>query len=165
MNFGRKCFDALAAERAANGKIPEERWIQIVQDLYDEDIDTMKPEKPKMVGEADEAFIKTLEAMPAYQGIDIRRELGKAQAWASVNGKAITRRRFINWINKVERPVGVNGDYLANRQPSQSLREPPGWREKLELVNPESRYVIDQRPWEDWPQHEQKTILLALSKL
>lgn len=79
----------------------------------------------------DDQWITELEANPAYAGIDVKRELGKAQVWAGTRGEAVTRRRFVAWLNKVERPVAMNGvgrssfPVAVNGQ----LPEPPKWRE------------------------------------
>jgi hypothetical protein len=92
---------------------------------------------PKMVGAAsDEEFLVWLEANPAYAGIDVRRELGKAQAWAGVKGKAVSRSRFVNWLNKAERTVGVDGRMASSLAKKPIATEPwhaelPGWKELM----------------------------------
>ena len=55
----------------------------------------------------DAAWIKTLESDPAYVGIHVQREFDKMIAWCAVNRRQPTRRRFVNWLNRVERPMGV----------------------------------------------------------
>ena len=110
---------------------------------------------PKMVGAAsDEEFLVWLEANPAYTGIDVRRELGKAQAWAGVKGKGVSRARFVNWLNKAERTVGYDGrmaSSLARKHGCEPWREErPGWRELMEgypIRNTASSLYKDR--WED----------------
>lgn len=57
----------------------------------------------------DEAWIAELESDLAYQGINIRAELGKMQRWCQANNKQPSRRRFINWINRAEKPITAQG--------------------------------------------------------
>ena len=57
--------------------------------------------------QSDEEWLKSLESTPAYEGLDVRREHAKMVAWCSVNGKQPSRRRFVNWINRAERPMRV----------------------------------------------------------
>jgi hypothetical protein len=55
---------------------------------------------------SDEDFLKSLKTNPAYQGIDIDRELAKMDAWiATKPGKQKTRRFIVNWLNRIDRPV------------------------------------------------------------
>ena len=62
----------------------------------------------------DEAFMSELKANPAYQGIDIDREIRKMQAWLLTpkgRGRKLSRQFIVNWLNKAERPLllPVNG--------------------------------------------------------
>ena len=53
----------------------------------------------------DTDFIKSLKANESYRGIDIDRELGRMTAWCQANRKQASRRRFVNWLNRVDRPI------------------------------------------------------------
>lgn len=66
---------------------------------------TVKPTK-----KTDEEFLKSLEENPAYSGVNIQVEFGKARAWCEVNQRKLTQRFFVNWINK-DRPMkaGIGG--------------------------------------------------------
>lgn len=55
------------------------------------------------VGE--EAWIDSLKSNPAYTGIDVAREHAKMVQWCEVSGKQPTRRRFINWLNRADKPM------------------------------------------------------------
>lgn len=55
----------------------------------------------------DDEWLGGLCLATAYSGVDVRREFSKMQQWCSVNGKKPTRRRFINWLNRCDRPIGV----------------------------------------------------------
>jgi len=54
---------------------------------------------------SDEEWIEGLKADPTYHGIDIERERGKMKFWCRENGKQSTRRRFINWLNRADKPL------------------------------------------------------------
>ena len=61
---------------------------------------TSKPEP-----ETAESICKALADSPAYAGIDVAREYMKMAAWCEVNHKLPTKRRFINWLNRIEQPM------------------------------------------------------------
>jgi hypothetical protein len=65
----------------------------------------------------DAEWIEELKGSPTYSGIDIDRELSKCTEWWKVREVTVTRERFVNWLNKVERPL------KATTAPSQ--RKPP----------------------------------------
>lgn len=57
---------------------------------------------------ADSEFITELKHNPAYQGIDIDREIGKLKAWLLTpkgRGKQLTKSRLVNWLNKIDTPL------------------------------------------------------------
>ena len=54
---------------------------------------------------SDEDWLDSLKTNPAYAGLDVAREHGRMVAWCSTNGKQPTRRRFINWLNRCDRPM------------------------------------------------------------
>jgi hypothetical protein len=60
---------------------------------------------PASTKKLDYDFIAKLKTKPAYEGIDIDRELSKAQAWCEVNRRGCTPRFFVNWLNRVEKPI------------------------------------------------------------
>jgi hypothetical protein len=51
---------------------------------------------------------------PTYAGIDVKREFGKMIAWCEVNSKTPTRRRFVNWLNRAERPINKPKEMAPN---------------------------------------------------
>jgi hypothetical protein len=53
----------------------------------------------------DEIWLNQLATNPAYTTTDVRREYAKMQAWCSVNRKMPTRRRFIAWLNRVDKSM------------------------------------------------------------
>ena len=58
---------------------------------------------------SDAEWLKGLETDPAYVGIHVQREFDKMTAWCAVNRKQPSRRRFINWLNRAERPMAATG--------------------------------------------------------
>jgi len=54
---------------------------------------------------SDEDWLKQLEILPAYNLMDVRREYSKMQTWCGVNRKMPTRRRFVAWLNRIEKPM------------------------------------------------------------
>lgn len=50
-------------------------------------------------------WIDELASNEAYQHVNIRVEMGKMQAWCKAHRKQPTRRRFLNWINRIEPPL------------------------------------------------------------
>jgi len=75
---------------------------------------------------SDEEWLESLAKNPAYAGIDINVEVGKCAAWCSVHGKKASRRRFINWLNRAERPINGNTRNHTSRPhgPAQSELQP-----------------------------------------
>lgn len=68
-----------------------------------------KEGKRRSTGVLDTSWVTELKADQTYQGIDVDRELGKAQVWCQTNHRTCTRRFFVNWLNRADRPI------LANR--------------------------------------------------
>ena len=64
----------------------------------------------------DEEWLVSLENDSAYAGIPIRVELGKMQRWCEVRHKSPSRARFINWLNRAEKPIGVNGQHRPKHE-------------------------------------------------
>lgn len=92
--------------------------------------DEPKPAKAKrqILHANDEEWLKTLEADPTYAGIDLRRELGKMQQYCNLNRKLSSRRRFLNWIGRIEKPMTSTA---APRPLSPAQREMAAWFGRL----------------------------------
>lgn len=59
---------------------------------------------------SDEEFIEALRTNPAYEGVNIDRELGKMRAWLLTpagRGRQMTHRFILNWLNKADRPLKI----------------------------------------------------------
>ena len=106
-----------------------------------------------------------LEADPTYAGIDIRRELGKAQAWASVRNVGVSRMRFVNWLNKAvnDRPIAFNGTGATSfAKPAPKVWEPLGWREWVRENAQDPTWA--DRPWTSLDSAAQKYIIGELDR-
>lgn len=60
----------------------------------------------------DDEWFTWLKGNPAYTGIDLDVEIGKAKAWLTTpkgKGRGLTRPFFLNWLNRADRPLTVNG--------------------------------------------------------
>lgn len=60
---------------------------------------------PKKESLTDEEWLKSLSCDPAYAGVNVSTEFAKMSRWCEVNRKSPSRRRFINWINRIEKPL------------------------------------------------------------
>jgi hypothetical protein len=171
MTFSEHAFAACCRKAKEVGRrLNKDEWLATMQAAYDSYphggllvSDSPKPKKvlPKA---SDEDWLKELEANPAYAGIDIRRELGKAQAWASVRGVGVSQRRFVNWLNKAmtDRPIGlVAGQSSFNRPQAAKPEEPVGWREwvRENSTDPDNA----NKPWSALDGSAQKYIISKLN--
>ena len=100
-------------------------------------------EKNKTVGRSakaspasDAEWLESLTANAAYQGINVGLEYGKMQAWCGANSKQPTRRRFVNWLNRAERPMGR---VVQLHAPKPEI-EPKNWRKSLDAIIPGNTY-------------------------
>ena len=55
--------------------------------------------------ETDADWLDSLKRNPAYEGIDVLREHAKAAVWCENKHRTLSRARFINWLNRAERPM------------------------------------------------------------
>ena len=72
----------------------------------------------------DEQWIDTLATNPTYTGIDIHHQWGKARTWCETNHKTLSRRFFVNWLNRAERPM-TNGHAKQECARCYFTHEPP----------------------------------------
>lgn len=167
-DFGDALVEAVKAEKAAAGSVPYPKLGEIGTKLFM----SFKKKSPVKSKPTDEEWLQSIEQNPTYTGIDIRRELGKAQAWASEARKGtVSRRRFINWLNKAERPISYNGAgktsmmraVQANPGPAEWMAwcqdNIPGWRRFAEEAE---GHPIPA--WDQLEPAERKEILRQMQK-
>jgi len=154
MNFAEQAFEACAAKaKALNRRLTRPEWLEAVQGVFDQQAQ-QKPVKRKETAtkapsDIDDAWLEELEQNPAYQGVDVRRELGKAQAWAGLRSVGVTRRRFVNWLNRAaaeSRPIAINGQGQSSfRRPEPVSDEPRGWQDWVKANSQDPSNAL--RPW------------------
>jgi len=69
-------------------------------------------------------WIGSLKADSAYQGIDVSKEHAKMIRWCEANRKQPTRRRFVNWLNRVDTPINTQGRKPESNQRHEDIRIP-----------------------------------------
>lgn len=81
-----------------------------------------KERKEKKVTLSDDEWLKTLEDNPIYEGLEVRVLYGKMIVWCNERGKKATRRRFVNWLNREDKPIkpvtGATGTRKPQRLPT-----------------------------------------------
>lgn len=87
-----------------------------------------------------EDLIKKFVEDPTYKGIDVRREFGKMSNWCVANGKIPTQRRFVNWLNRTDKPLTGNG----STKPTYKRNYLPPPREPSEQELEEARAIARQ---------------------
>jgi hypothetical protein len=55
--------------------------------------------------ETDAEWLAGLAVNPTFAGIDVSREHGKCAVWCQTNRQTLSRKRFVNWLNRCDRPM------------------------------------------------------------
>ena len=79
------------------------------------------------------ALVLVLSQNPAYAGIDVQNEAAKSAAWCAVNRRKFTKRFFVNWLNRVEKPLALansstdrfDAAVAASERAMRQFRSPP----------------------------------------
>jgi hypothetical protein len=53
--------------------------------------------------------------------LDVDKEFHKMNAWCSTNGKMPSRRRFVNWLNRSEKPISNHREAARNGESQKSF--------------------------------------------
>jgi len=107
----------------------------------------------------DAAWLLSLASDPAYAGIDTATEVAKCRRWCETNRKQASRRRIVNWLNRVDKPIGQT----ASRPKPNAYSEPPGWQGAIIERYPATDLAEKVRaglPWLDVP-HSVRTELTS----
>jgi len=163
--FAEAAFDACALKAKSLGRrLKRDEWLDAVQEVYNS-FAIKKSQVKRKPTQIDDAWLAELEADPTFAGIDIRRELGKAQAWASVRNVGVSRMRFVNWLNKAvnDRPIAFNGAGATSfAKPAPKVWEPLGWREWVRENAQDPTWA--DRPWTSLDSAAQKYIIGELDR-
>lgn len=74
----------------------------------DGETETYKEETYKEETETEENWLSAQQLKEAYKKIDVNLEYQKMASWCEVNKKLPTRRRFINWLNRIDKPLEID---------------------------------------------------------
>ena len=174
MNFSEHAFDACCrASKVIGRRLNKSEWLLAMQEAYDSypHQGLIANDEPKVratrVKSVDAAWLESLEQNPAYAGIDIKRELGKAQAWASIRNVGVSQIRFLNWLNKAQadqRPIQYNGTGATSfvKAADPENHEPLGWREWVRANSTDASNA--DKPWSALEPVAQKYLLTQLQK-
>lgn len=113
-------FELNAINSGDGGCIPCAPSGVVDNPIVPESVKTAEPVKRPGKPVDDESWIKSLEADPTYSGINIRIQLGKMTQWCIANNQSPTRRRFINWLNRTEKPLTTHGSGPHNSRNEQT---------------------------------------------
>lgn len=75
------------------------------RDREETEADTHDPASASRVQLSDIEWMDSLRTNAGYAGVDIDVQRGRCEAWCATNGKTFSRRRFINWLNRTEKPI------------------------------------------------------------
>jgi hypothetical protein len=59
--------------------------------------------------DADATWLAIIKTDKAYAGIDVEREFARMKSWCEAHRKLPSRRRFVNWLLRCERPIEATG--------------------------------------------------------
>lgn len=143
-NVGTKsgqCRDFVALEGE------EEVDLEVEKDKEEEKGGSDKSAPPKSHPKSFEQFLSEILKSPAYQHIDIPREIEKIRVWLlkpQNKGKKLTPSRVLNWLNKIEpNEGGGNGTGQGDDRPPTDPVERKAWESIRRLKGLE---VSDKAP-------------------
>ena len=73
--------------------------------------------------QTEDEWLASLAVNPVYSGIDIKVQLGKAQVWCETNQRKCSRKFFVNWLNRAEKPISTNGTKTDSRPNSRRYEQ------------------------------------------
>lgn len=72
---------------------------------------------------SDDQWREELKSDPTYGHVDIDMEFGKMRRWCQHNNKEPTRKRFVNWINRIDKPLSGSVEPVKNLSFKEQERE------------------------------------------
>jgi hypothetical protein len=154
MTIGKKLYDALAAARAStpSGKLTEEEWVKIANEVIDKTRPPAAPRRVNVLGKGltDDQWYDDLAKDQDLAGIDILEEARKCKIHFKSKNIIPSRARFLRWLAKVDIYIARSTGRQAT--PEAVAQEPVGWRERILVIWPECSYLIEGTPlyWESW---------------
>lgn len=149
--FLYKCFEEYRRDFLPDGKLSPRLWEEKCQEFYDAYRKANDPKKVKrVVKQTDEEWIESLQLDPLFVGVDVRKELGKAQFWCRENSRQCTRKFFTNWLNKAERTLTAAAN-TGTRKFVAVTPEPNGWLSWMRINRPDWIRLSDENSGERVP--------------
>ena len=166
MTYGEQFADAMAAYLTNNGLKQSQLTRTIMASVADHFHDSWKRrQKAKKDGLNEAEWLAQLQSHEANRGLDVQLEMQKCQLWIKIHpGIRFTRRRFLAWLLKADRPLLVP-DKNSGRPPPSISNEVPGWKGILNHHFPDSLYA-DGGIWQasEWT-HLSKETQQAISQI
>jgi hypothetical protein len=60
---------------------------------------------------------------PTYEGIDVAKEAGKCLNYYRAKGKQFTEQKFVNWLNRAEKPITTSNQPNGHRTAEEAANE------------------------------------------
>lgn len=174
-----RIYEALRIARNYHGgTLDKEQWMQAVEEVLEEigrekvKVNSARTRPARSASAADPAddaaWLASLAEDPTYEGIDVRREFGLLRNWCQVNRKEPTRRRFVQWLAKAERPLNGRIGYGGRGVAATMLPEPAGWLAFLNDEFPESVWSAggerEAKRWADFDDATRKFLTEAMAR-
>lgn len=97
---------------------------------------------------SDTEWLNELKNDEAYRGINVYIEHSKCVRWCKENNAKPTRKRFINWLNRIDRPL-VDTAATNTKLHLDPYQEPAfDWRRAIATKWPREDYP-NREPWEE----------------
>ncbi len=155
-NWGKRLLEEFNSARVGGRKLSTDEIIAITDRMVAVFISEAKPKRKISVAlMTEDEWVSSLEREPALKGLDIRREISRAQFWAKQNKRQPTRRFILNWLLKAEKVVDLKA-MGATHATGLKLPAPDGPEGWLVWLNTELSLLS-----EDHPAHGQ--LLFALN--
>lgn len=82
------------------------------------------------------SIIESLKSNPAFEGLDLQEQFYKMQAWCEVNNRKVTKRMFVNWLIRADKPFAAN----SHKEPE---KLPGSWGVKTTKQQAEEQFMKD----------------------
>lgn len=159
------CNSLPVVEKALVCRIPAPECREHVNERKKEGI-----ERKNVVGRTATAVpapisLESLKTNPAYAGIDVTVELAKCEIWCQLYKRQPTLRRFVAWLNRIERPMAIRA---LNRPQKPTLPEFDGWKAILNREFENSIYSaggqLEAHEWKDLPDDARQSLWTRFRK-
>lgn len=144
MTAGERLFNTLADARAAFGVLNKEKWIAVADAFHAKEFPKGKRRATPKSALSDDEWIAELEASPAMEGIDVKREIGRCQFHFRGKVKVLSRRRIEAWLLRSERTFVKPMDGASSRKQvvGDIYTEPEGWQAVAIKIHGEDQAAV-----------------------